>query len=133
MISENADKVRTIVRGLKDREDEIGKRLTRAARRIATRDETIGTCPTCGKGTLFIIRSRNTGKRFIGCTNYFKGICKTSFPLPQSGFISRSGRACKRCGWPTLRAQTKLKHFWTLCFNPQCPGKRIKNPETSDT
>jgi DNA topoisomerase-1 len=126
MISENADKVKKIVQGLKDRENEIGERLTQAIRRGATKEETIGACPTCGEGTLFIVRSRSTGKRFLGCTNYFKGICKTSFPLPQNGIITRSGRNCRSCGWPTLRVQTKPKRFWTLCFNPQCSRKRIR-------
>ena len=126
MISENADKVKKIVQGLKDRENEIGERLTQAIRRGATKEETIGACPTCGEGTLFIVRSRSTCKRFLGCTNYFKGICKTSFPLPQNGIITRSRRNCKSCGWPTLRVQTKPKRFWTLCFNPQCSRKRIR-------
>ena len=41
-------------------------------------------CPDCKIGKLLIIRSRQTRKRFIGCSNYYNG-CRASGPLIQKG------------------------------------------------
>lgn len=126
MIAETIDKVKEIVRELKNKEDEVGERLTQAVRRITAEEKTIGNCPACEGGKLLIVYSRSTGKRFVGCTNYFKGMCKASFPLPQKGIMNASGKSCRRCGWPTLKLRSKWKHVRTLCFNPECQRTNAK-------
>jgi DNA topoisomerase-1 len=111
------------VEGLKTKEKTIGEQLSNAVKKSRLEERIIGTCPVCNTGKLMILYSRKTGKRFIGCTNYFKGLCKTSFPLPQRGTVRPLGRNCRGCGWPTVHVRIKGKRPWTLCFNPGCPLK----------
>ena len=113
--------LKPVVEELKTKEKIIGEQLSNAIKKSRIEERTIGTCPICHTGKLMILYSRKTGKRFIGCTNYFKGLCKTSFPLPQRGTVKPLGRNCRRCGWPTVQVRIKGRRPWTLCFNPQCP------------
>jgi DNA topoisomerase-1 len=108
---------------LKEKEQVIGERLSQAIQKSKLEERLIGTCPICKNGKLLILRSKKTGKRFVGCTNYFEGTCKAAFPLPQRGFVKPSGRACRSCGWSTVQVWFKGKRVWNLCLNPQCPAK----------
>ncbi len=116
--------LKPVVQELKEKEKIIGEQLSNAIKRARLEERIIGTCPVCGTGKLMILYSRKTGKRFIGCTNYFKGKCETSFPLPQKGSVRPLGRNCRGCGWPTVQVRIKGKRPWTLCFNPDCPLKK---------
>ncbi|MFQ5999235.1 MAG: DNA topoisomerase I [Candidatus Bathyarchaeia archaeon] len=107
----------------KEKEGPIGEALSNAIKRARMQERIIGNCPSCGTGKLMILYSRKTRKRFIGCTNYFKGICKTSFPLPQRGTAKPMGKNCSSCGWPLVRVQIRGRRPWRLCFNPDCPLK----------
>jgi DNA topoisomerase-1 len=108
---------------LKGKEKIIGEQLSNAIKRARLEERTIGICPICNTGKLMMIYSRRTGKRFVGCTNYFKGLCKASFPLPQKGTVRPLGKNCHGCGCPTVQVQIKGRRPWTLCFNPKCPLK----------
>ena len=107
---------------LKDNERTISAVLSRAIARARTQERIIGNCPNCGTGSLVIIYSKRTGKRFIGCTNYFKGVCQASFPLPQRGRVYPLKKRCSGCGWTLV--QISGRRTWRLCFNPRCPSKR---------
>ncbi|MEM2994492.1 MAG: DNA topoisomerase I [Candidatus Bathyarchaeia archaeon] len=115
--------LKPVIEGLKEKEKTIGEQLSNAIKRARIEERTIGTCPVCNSGKLMTLYSRRTGKRFVGCTNYFKGVCKTSFPLPQRGTVRPTGRNCRGCGWPTVQIRIKGRRTWMLCFNPQCPLK----------
>ena len=115
--------LKPVVEDLKGKEHIIGEQLSNAIKRARLEERTIGTCPICKTGKLMTLYSRRTGKRFIGCTNYFKGLCKTSFPLPQRGTVRPLGKNCRRCGWPTVQVRIKGRRPWILCFNPGCPLK----------
>jgi DNA topoisomerase-1 len=108
---------------LKEKEKIIGAHLSQAIKKSRLEERIIGVCPLCQNGKLVIIYSKKTGKRFVGCTNYFEGTCKAAFPLPQKGFVKPSGRACRCCGWSTVKVWLKGKRVWNLCLNPQCPAK----------
>ena len=116
--------LKPVVQELKEKEKIIGEQLSNAIKRARLEERIIGACPVCGTGKLMILYSRKTGKRFIGCTNYFKGKCEASFPLPQKGSVRPLGRNCRGCGWPTVQVWIKGKRPWTLCFNPDCPLKK---------
>jgi DNA topoisomerase-1 len=109
---------------LKQEERTIGEQLSQAIKKSKMEERVVGACPTCHSGQLVILTSKRTGKRFIGCTNYFQGICKTAFPLPQRGYVRPTGRTCKGCGWQTILVAVKRKRPWNLCFNPECPLKK---------
>ena len=115
--------LKPILEEIKSKEAAIGKALNQAVKKARIEERIIGKCPNCGTGQLMILYSRKTRKRFIGCTNYFKGLCKTSFPLPQRGTLKPTGAQCKQCGWPTIQVRMKGRRPWTLCFNPQCPSR----------
>jgi len=125
--------LKPILEEFKENEKVIGEQLSNAVRQAALEERTIGSCPTCKTGKLIVLYSRKTGKRFVGCTNYFEGACKTSFPLPQKGSVKSLGRNCRRCGWPTVQVRARGRP-WTLCLNPACPSKeeRKKRVEMPD-
>jgi DNA topoisomerase-1 len=116
---------------LKEKERIIGAQLGQALRKLKMEERIIGACPICHNGELVVLYSRKTGKRFVGCTNYFEGKCKTTFPLPQRGSVRPLGKVCRSCGWPTVQIWIKGKHPWDFCFNPKCQLKerRRKNVE----
>jgi DNA topoisomerase-1 len=121
VIVEAVELLKPTLEKLKEMEQTIGEALSKAIRKARIEERMVGNCPHCGTGKLMILYSRKTGKRFIGCTNYFKGKCKTSFPLPQRGTLKPLGKPCRACGWPTIQVRIKGRRPWTLCFNPECP------------
>jgi DNA topoisomerase-1 len=82
----------------------------------------VGECQTCAahgwQGRLIAQRSPRSLKRFIRCTNYDE--CKTSYPLPQRGELSATGKVCEACGAPKVVIKTS-RGPWELCPNPECP------------
>lgn len=123
VIIEAIDRLKPLLEEFKEKEGKIGEALSQAIKRARMQDRIIGTCPDCGSGKLMILYSRKTRKRFIGCTNYFKGLCKTSFPLPQKGTVKPMGKNCRVCEWPLVQVRVKGRRPWMLCFNPKCPLK----------
>jgi DNA topoisomerase-1 len=115
--------LKPVTEKLKEKERIIGAQLSQALKKSRLEERIIGACPICKNGKLAILYSRKTGKRFVGCTNYFEGKCKAAFPLPQRGFVKPSGNVCRGCGWPTVRIWLRRKRPWNLCFNPKCPLK----------
>jgi DNA topoisomerase-1 len=112
-----------IMEDLRDREQEIGKQLSQALGAARFERKDIGVCPICKTGRLLAVRSKKTGKRFLGCTQYFEGNCRASFPLPQQGLVRSSG-SCALCGWPRIQISKRGKNSWNFCFNPHCVGKK---------
>ena len=123
VLQDTIEILKPVTEQLKENERVIGERLSQALMKARLEERVIGACPVCKNGKLVILRSRTSGKRFIGCTNYFKGACKTSFPLPQKGLAKPTGTACRSCGWNTVRIWIKGNRPWNLCFNPMCPTK----------
>jgi len=118
------DAVRSITEqmlALRADQEAIGHRLGEASTAIRVAANSLGPCPVCKTGSLKVIRSRKTGKRFVGCTSYQNG-CKTSAPLPQRGSIKASRKPCRRCSWPVIYVMGG-GHPWRLCVNPSCPSK----------
>ena len=107
VIKESRDMLKKVLSSLERDKQEIRKKLTNALKE----QRTIGKCPSCGK-SLVIRRSKN-GKRFVGCSGYPK--CKVTYPLPQKGKITPTGKVCPECGAPILRIGRR-----ELCINPKC-------------
>ena len=115
--------LKPVTEKLKENEQVIGERLSQALMKAKLEERIVGACPSCHGGKLVILRSRKSGKRFVGCTNYFEGACKTAFPLPQKGLAKPSGVVCKSCGWCTVWIWIRGRRPWNLCLNPECPAK----------
>jgi DNA topoisomerase-1 len=108
---------------LKEKESVIGRQLDQALKHAIQAERVVGACPKCIDGKLVILRSKKTGKRFVGCTNYFQLKCNVTFPLPQIGSIKPLSKPCKICGCPMLYVLTRGKKPWKLCLDPHCPSK----------
>ncbi len=123
-----------MLKELQQKEEEIGERLSNALEKTRLEESMIGACPICKTGKLVTVRSKKTGKRFVGCTNYFRGLCRASFAIPQRGTIKANGKNCRGCGWPTIQVRTKGRELWILCFNPDCAlkGKGERGIATSN-
>jgi len=110
-----------IMEEFKENKEKIGEKLSKSYITFKRDQKIIGTCPECG-GDLKIIKSRRTGKRFIGCSNYKEG-CRFSTPLPQSGFVKGLKKSCKVCGFPMIAVKFKGKRWFTSCTNMKCSTK----------
>ena len=108
----------------KAHERHIGSEISGAITREEERSSYLGRCPGCEDGHLRIIVNKKTGKRFAGCSNYFDGKCTTSYPLPQRGRMTTTGRSCGECGAPIIKVTSRGRRPWELCINIDCPSKR---------
>jgi DNA topoisomerase-1 len=115
--------LKPVTAALKANEASIGAQLSQALQKARLDERVIGACPKCVDGRLVILHSKKTGKRFVGCTNYFQGKCTTSYPLPQTGVVKPLSNPCKSCGSPTIAVYNKGRRPWKLCLNPNCPSK----------
>jgi DNA topoisomerase-1 len=84
-------------------------------------DDVLGECPACG-GNLILIRMRK-GTRFVGCSNYYKKGCRTSFPLPAKGKITNLNRLCKDCNLPVIEVTYFKRRPFQMCINHKCVSK----------
>jgi DNA topoisomerase I len=115
--------LKPVIRNLKENQAAVGAELSQALKKSVLDQKTLGACPKCKEGKLTVITSKKTGKRFVGCTNYFEGKCNAAYPLPQMGTLKPLTAPCKSCGCPVVQVWLKPKHPWLLCINPQCPSK----------
>jgi DNA topoisomerase-1 len=103
--------------------DEIGEELSEVLAYLREKNRTLGQCPACAGGSLVVIYSRRTGKRFVGCTNYSSG-CRFSRPLPQRGKVKPTGKKCGACGLPVVEIRGLRRKPWRICIDDRCPSKK---------
>ena len=127
VVAEAVEALKPILEEFKAKEKLIGVELNAALRVSRAKANILGPCPACETGVLRIIKSRSTGKRFAGCSNYFNGTCRTSYPLPQAGKIEPLGKSCPACGAPIIRVLRRGKRPMTFCINFDCPAKRKRS------
>lgn len=119
LLTKSLEKFRT-------KESEVGEEMNGVIARTVFAQKKVGSCPLCKDGMLRIIRSKQSGKRFVGCSNYEKG-CRASMPLPQTGIIRTTKKSCETCEWPIMLVKTKSRHMWKMCVNIHCPTKSKKS------
>jgi len=130
VLRDTVETLQLVAAELKEKEAAIGAQLSLAVEKARLEERSVGICPKCG-GQLVILRSKKTGKRFVGCSNYFKGKCNMAYPLPQKGTVKALGAACKGCGAPVVAAYFAGRKPWRLCLNPQCASK-VKKSNTNE-
>jgi DNA topoisomerase-1 len=106
---------------LRSNAESVGREIGGALETNAAMAGLLGVCPVCKTGRLRVIRSKKTGKRFAGCTNYSVG-CRASAPLPQRGELRKTEKQCQRCFWPVVSV-VRERGTWRLCINPNCPAR----------
>jgi DNA topoisomerase-1 len=118
VLVEALEHLRPIMLGLAENEEAIGSQLSEVivTQRIA--DVTFDTpCPKCGL-KLAVVRSRGTGKRFIGCNGKWQTGCNFSLPLPQFGNLTLLTRHCNACGFQMVQARSRGRRPLVSC--PRC-------------
>lgn len=124
VVEQAVNVLKDVLLAFKANEDLIGRALSDAVREVQRGASEVGRCPVCGSGRLLILQSRKTGKRFIGCSNFRRGQCTASFPLPQPPYVVTPVRtSCSACGWPRVQVAARRRRPWLLCLNPACPSK----------
>ncbi len=123
-VLEEARKVLTeILDDFKSRESELGESLADAQKK-ADESETIGDCPLCdGK---IIVRKGRFG-RFAACNNYPD--CKTTYNLPNQGFIESTDKVCEICKAPVILIKFKGRKKQEICSNPKCESRQPKDSQ----
>jgi len=118
VVLENAKKFLTkVFKTFKQHEVKIGEELLEAAKD----QNVVGTCPKCKKGSLRILYSKKTRKRFCSCDRYPK--CKNIYGIPQNGLVKPMEFVCKECGYPQVLVIRAGKRPWQLCLSPTCKTK----------
>lgn len=101
----------------------IGAEIGEVLRVEMQKATVLGQCPKCGTGEIRIVLNKQTGKRFAGCSNYYRKSCSVSYPLPQIGSLKFMGRSCSTCGAPIVRLTRRNRRPWEFCINMDCPTK----------
>jgi DNA topoisomerase-1 len=124
VLSRAKEELLGLLENFKAQEESIGNDLVTGLQRYWKSKEEFGECPKCREGTLRVIRSSKTGKRFLGCSNYSEGKCDQTFPLPQKGDISPLDKNCPHCGFQMFQV-TSSRRKWETCINwTECPGRK---------
>ena len=119
--------LKDVLLDFRDNEELIGRALSDAVSERYKEADVVGMCPVCESGSLIIVRSRKTGKRFVGCSNFRRGLCGASFPLPQLPHAVKPVKTpCSKCGWPRVQVKSRSKRPWYLCLNPDCSTKSTR-------
>lgn len=132
VVSESQEMLEHAWRLLDEHTDDIRERIKTGVRD----DLTLGECKVCG-GQLRVLRGK-TGKRFAACVGKEgeeprpaaegerpRRGCGQTFPLPQRGTITPTGKVCAECGWPEIKVVGAggRGRPWVLCVDIDCPTK----------
>ena len=118
VIFEAVEQLKPVIEDVKANETEIGKELTKTIKEMKMAEITLRPpCPQCGS-ELRVIRSRRSGKRFIGCSGMWKNNCRFGLPLPQFGVLTLLEKDCRECGFQLIQVKTKGKRPMISC--PKC-------------
>ena len=118
VLVEALEHLRPIMLALAENEAAIGFQLSEVivAKRVA--EVTLDTpCPKCGL-KLAVVRSRASGKRFIGCNGKWQTGCSFALPLPQFGNLMLLTRRCNVCGFQMVQARSRGRRPLVSC--PRC-------------
>ena len=118
------DYLKPILEDLKMKESQIGSELTTTIKEMKMAEITLSVpCPRCGD-TLMVVRSKKSGKRFIGCSGKWKTNCTFSLPVPQFGVLTLLDKRCPVCGFQMVQTRAKGRRPMVSCSN--CFVNRIK-------
>jgi len=115
VVDEAIRHLKPIIDELKAHEQEIGEQLSSRIKQARIAELTLSVaCPKCGR-TLHVIRSRKSGRRFIGCIGKWEGMCSFTLPLPQLGKVTLLDERCSKCGFQLVKVKAKGRRPLTTC------------------
>jgi len=131
VILQTVENLKPTIEDLKAKETEIGRELTKTIREMKRAEITLRTpCPECGS-KLYVIRSRRSGKRFIGCSGMWKNKCRFGLPLPQLGVLTLLEKDCRECGFQLIQVKMKGKRPMISC--PKCFQAKRQSMTSSES
>ena len=118
VLVEALEQLRKVMLSLVANEMGIGSQLSSVILAQRTADVTFDTpCPKCGL-KLSVVRSRGSGKRFVGCAGKWERGCDFTLPLPQFGTLALLSQRCKTCGFQIIQARSRGRRPLISC--PLC-------------
>jgi len=123
-VKESREMLTDVVNSLEKDKESIKTKIKTALRE----EKVLGKCPRCGHD--LIIRVSKKKKRFVGCTGYPN--CNNTYSLPQSGSVVKTDKLCDKCGSPMVKVRMKGKHYWNMCLDSKCPGKKQNQVQNSN-
>jgi len=118
VVDEAIRHLKPVMDELKAHEQEIGKELSSTIKQTRIAELTLSVaCPKCGR-RLHVVRSRKSGKRFIGCIGKWEGVCSFTLPLPQLGTLTLLDQTCSKCGFQLVKVASKGRRPLVTC--PMC-------------
>jgi len=122
VVDEAVNHLKPIMEELKAHEQEVGNQLSQMVQQARTADLTLSVpCPRCGR-KLHVVKSRKSGKRFIGCLGKWEGGCSFTLPLPQLGTLTLLDNKCSKCGFQLVKVVSKGRRPLVTC--PMCYVKK---------
>ena len=115
VVNEAIGHLKPIMEDLKAHEEELGKQLTYTIKQARNAELTLSVpCPRCGLA-LQVVKSRKSGKRFIGCLGKWDGGCSFTLPLPQLGTLTLLDQRCSKCGFQLVKVSSKGRRTLVTC------------------
>ena len=115
VVNEAVNHLKPIMDELKTHEKAIGEQLSSKIRQARVAGLTLSVpCPKCGR-KLQVVKSRKTGKRFVGCLGKWESACDFTLPLPQYGKLSLLDERCSKCGFQLLELVSKGSRHLVTC------------------
>lgn len=111
-----------ILEKFKKNEKSIGKELTETYRQHLETESFIGKCPKCSSGSLKIMYSKKSKRKFIACDNED---CKTIMNMPGYN-VKSTDKICEQCRFPIVKVLAG-RNTRELCINPECPSKNTQD------
>ena len=128
------DKAKIVLKDILDdfrkHEKNIGEELLQAVRDEREAASVLGPCKKCGKGTLKIIMSKKSKKKFVACDQYPK--CEVTYNLPQNALLKPTETPCASCAYPQVLVIRARARPQTTCINPLCPTKKLDKTEQKE-
>jgi DNA topoisomerase-1 len=115
VVNEAIGHLKPIMEDLKAHEAEVGEQLTYTIKQARNAELTLSVpCPKCGR-VLQVVKSRKSGKRFIGCLGKWEGECSFTLPLPQLGTLTLLDQKCGKCGFQLVKVASKGRRPLVAC------------------
>ena len=114
--------LKKLLKHFKENEKQIGTALIKANRETQDRNNNLGKCLVCNKGTLNIKRGKFG--YFVSCDRYEDG-CNTTFSIPTGSFAKAINKSCKDCEYPMIQLIKKGKRPQEICINTKCKSKQV--------
>jgi DNA topoisomerase-1 len=129
VLIEALEHLRPIMLALAENEAAIGSQLSEVIIAKRAADVTLDIpCPKCGL-KLAIVRSRASGKRFIGCNGKWQTGCNFTLPLPQFGNLTLLARRCNACGFQMVQARARGRRPLVSC--PRCYATKPRSTKSA--